>query len=138
MLAARKMMSYLVEHEEEIYPRLAKLGTRARQGMEAAFREEGIYACTTGHDSGALPGSSMFMLHFPYREDACLGVLNDWHNPEVCDVELREHVLELALLLEDVYALAGHGAVSTAHTEADIDRLVDACRRAARRIKPYL
>ncbi len=138
LLAAKTMMTYLVEHEAEIYPRLAELGARARRGMEDAFRDEGIYACTTGHDSGALPGSSMFMLHFPYREDACLGGLRDWHDPDVCDVLLREHVLELALLLEDVYAIAGHGAVSTAHTEADIDRLIDACRRAARRIKPYL
>ena len=138
MLSARTMMTYLVEHEGEIYPRLAELGTRARQGMEAAFREEGIYACTTGHDSSALPGSSMFMLHFPYQEAACVGGLHEWHNPAVCDVSLRERVLELALLLEDVYALEGHGAVSAAHTEADIERLVDACRRAARRIKPYL
>jgi hypothetical protein len=34
--------------------------------------------------------------------------------------------------------LHSHGGVSTAHTEADIELLGEACRRAARRIKPYL
>jgi glutamate-1-semialdehyde 2,1-aminomutase len=138
LLAAKTIMTYLVEHEKEVYARLAELGASARQAMETAFRDEGIYACCTGHGNGVLPGSSMFMLHFPYDEDACLGGLRDWHNPAVCDVELRQQVVDLALLLEDVYTVHGHGAVSTAHTGADIDLLAAACRRAARRIKPYL
>lgn len=138
LLAAKTLMTYLVEHEAEIYPRLAELGARARQAMETAFRNEGIYACCTGYGDGALSGSSMFMLHFPYREDACLEGPRDWHNPSVCDVALRQQVIDLALLLENVYTVHGHGAVATAHTEADIDLLADACRRAARRIKPYL
>jgi glutamate-1-semialdehyde aminotransferase len=132
------MMAYLVEHEAEIYPRLSRLGAQARQAIETAFRDEGIFACCTGADGDSLPGSSMFMLHFPYRDDACLEGLHDWHNPAVCDVALRQHILHLALLLENVFSLEGHGAVSTAHTEADIDLLAEACRRAARRIKRYL
>ena len=138
MLAAKTMMTHLAEHETEIYPRLSSLGARARRAIETAFSDEGIFACCTGADSNSLPGSSMFMLHFPYRDDACLEGLNDWHNPAVCDVALRQHVIHLALLLEGVYSPEGHGAVSTAHTEADVDLLGDACRRAARRIKPYL
>jgi glutamate-1-semialdehyde 2,1-aminomutase len=138
LLAARTMMAYLVEHEAEIYPRLAELGVKARQAMESAFRDEGIYACCTGYSDAAGYGSSMFMLHFPYRDDACLEGLRDWHNPDLCDVVLRQRVIHLALLLENVFALDGHGAVSAAHTEADIDLLADACRRAARRIKPHL
>jgi glutamate-1-semialdehyde 2,1-aminomutase len=138
LLAAKTMMAYLVEHEAEIYPRLAGLGAKTRQAVEDAFRSEGIHACCTGHDDGVLSGSSMFMLHFPYREDACLEGLRDWHNPAVCDVVLRQQVLDLAMLLENVFMLHGHGAVSTAHTEADIDLVADACRRVARRIKPYL
>jgi len=59
-------------------------------------------------------------------------------NPEVCDVALSERVLELAFLLQDVHLLHGHGAVSTAHTEADIEFLGQACRRVAQRIKRYL
>lgn len=131
-------MAHLVEHEAEIYPRLGELGARARQAMENAFVEEGVFACCTGHSDEVLPGSSLFMLHFPYKEDACLEGLQDWHNPTVCDIALRQHVLDLALLLEDVFVSRSHGAVSTAHSEADIDLLAEACRRATRRIRPYL
>ncbi len=138
MLAAKTMMAYLVEHEAEVYPRLAELGARARRAVETAFHDEGIYACCTGNGGSELPGSSMFMLHFPHRDDACLEGLSDWHNPAVCDIALRQHVIHLALLLENVFSLGGHGALSTAHTEADIDLLADACRRASRRIKPHL
>ncbi len=59
-------------------------------------------------------------------------------NPSICDVELSDRVLQLAMLLEDVFVMHGLGSVSAAHTEADIARLGDACARAARRIAPHL
>ena len=59
-------------------------------------------------------------------------------DPSVCDVTLAKRVSQLALLLEDVYAIHGHGAVATAHTEADIELLGKACRKVARRFKTYL
>jgi len=138
MLAARTMMAYLAAHEDEIYPRLARLGEATRRAIVEAFAAEGIHACCTGEGNGVLPGSSLFMVHFPYQQDGQLRCPEDWFNPAVCDVTLSREVLDLALLLEDVFVLHGHGAVSTAHTEADVDRLGEACRRAARRIKPYL
>jgi glutamate-1-semialdehyde aminotransferase len=51
---------------------------------------------------------------------------------------LSHRVLDLTLLLEDVFMIHSHGGVSAAHTEADIERLGEACQRAARRLKPYL
>jgi glutamate-1-semialdehyde 2,1-aminomutase len=137
MLAAKTCLTYLVEHEAEIYPRLGELGERARQVLKAAFTEEGIVVHCTGGDD-ALPGSSMFMLHFPYEPDARLNWPEDLFDPTVCDITLSHHVLDLALLLEDVFMLHSHGGVSTAHTEADIAFLGEACRRVARRIKIYL
>jgi hypothetical protein len=59
-------------------------------------------------------------------------------DPEVCDVALRDHVLGPALLLEDVHMVHGHGTAATAHTEQDMRHLENACRKVARRIKPYL
>ncbi|MGD9047019.1 MAG: aminotransferase class III-fold pyridoxal phosphate-dependent enzyme [Anaerolineae bacterium] len=138
LLAAKTLMTYLVEYETTIYPHLAELGTKTRQGMEAAFGEEGIRVHCTGHGNGVLPGSSMFMLHFPFQEDAQLNRPEDWFDPSVCDMTLSHRVLDLALLLEDVFMLHSHGGVSTAHTEEDIEFLSQACRRVARRIKPYL
>ena len=138
LLAGKTLMSYLVAHEEEIYPRLAELGEKTRRAMETAFVQEGIYARCTGYGNEALTGSSMAILRFPYEEDARLDRPEDVSNPAVCDVILGEKALQLALLLEDVHVVPGHGAVSTAHTEADINFLGEACRRVARRFKAHL
>jgi glutamate-1-semialdehyde 2,1-aminomutase len=138
MLAAKTMLTYLVANEGQVYPRLAELGETARQTLEAAFIEEGIYARCTGYGNDVVLGSSMAILHFPYQEDALLDSPECVFDPSICDVTLSRKVLELALLLEDVHFLEGHGAVTQAHTEADIDYLAQACRKVARRIKPYL
>ncbi len=137
MLAAKTLMTYLVDHEEEIYPRLAELGEKARQVIEAAFVEEGIYARCTGCGSEAVTGSSLFMCHFPYQDDVQLDRPENLFDPSVCDMTLLQEVSQLAFLLEDVYVIHGHGAISTAHTEADIDALGGACRKAARRFKAH-
>lgn len=138
LLAAKTLLSYLVEHEEEVYPRIATLGEQARQALEAAFAEEGILARCTGYPNEALPGSSLAMLHFPYDEKLALDAPDAVYDPRLCDVALRDQVLQLALLLENVHVVHGLGALSTAHTEGDIAYLGEACRQAARRIKPYL
>jgi len=138
LLAAKTLMSYLVAHEEEIYARLAALGEKTRRTMEAAFTEEGIYARCTGYGNEVLPGSSMAIVHFPYKDNTLLDRPDCVFDPSLCDVTLSHDVLELALLPENVLILKGHGAVATAHTEADIDLLGQACHRVARRIKPYL
>jgi glutamate-1-semialdehyde 2,1-aminomutase len=138
LLATKTLLHHLVAHEGEIYPRLAELGARARQVLTGSFIEEGIYTHCVGDGSGVLPGSSLFMFHFPYEEDARLKTPEDWMDPAVCDLTLSHQVMDLALLLENVFVLHSHGGVSTAHTEADMELLGAACRRVARRIKPYL
>ncbi len=134
MLAATTMLRYLVEHEAEIYPRLAVLGDRIRGILEDAFAAEGKYARCTGGGNDALPGSSIFMLHFPYQEGHPLDAPDDVFDPAVCDVALNGDVLQLALLLEDVHITHGHGAASTAHAEYELDFLETACRTVAHRL----
>ncbi len=138
MLAAKTLMTYLVGHEAEIYPRLAALGEKTRSLLLAAFRDEGINTYCTGNGNDVLPGSSMFMLHFPFEDSPSLNTPEVWLDPSVCDLTLGHKVLDLALLLENVFTLHTHGAVSTAHTEQDLEHLDQACRKVARRIKPYL
>lgn len=138
LLAAKTLMTYLIDHEAEIYPRLAESGEKARRTIEAAFAEEGILARCTGYGNEAVPGSSLFMFHFPYHEDTQLDKPDDVSDPSVCDVTLRREVLQIALLLEDVYVIHGHGGVATTHTEADIELLGEACSRVARRLKACL
>jgi glutamate-1-semialdehyde 2,1-aminomutase len=137
LVAARTMLEHLAGHQSEIYPRINEMGARARQAVEGAFASEGILARCTGA-GGALPGSSVSAVIFPYSEEHCCRSPEDTHNPHLCDAELSDRVLQLALLLEDVYVVHGLGSISAAHSEADVEYLAQACGRAARRIKPYL
>ena len=98
MLAAKTMMTYLVDHEAEIYPRLAELGARTRQAIEAAFAQEGIYVHCTGDGDGC--PARQLDVHAPLSATprACrCNVPEDWFNPAVCDVTLSHKVLDLAL-----------------------------------------
>jgi glutamate-1-semialdehyde 2,1-aminomutase len=138
LLAAKTMMGWLAAHEAEVYPALAKTGEAARRAVESAFASEGIIANCTGDAGDVLPGSSVGSVNFPYKADAPLRSPDETKNPEICDVTLTDKVLQLALLLEDVHVVHGLGAVSAAHTLEDVSRLGEACRRAAKRIKPHL
>jgi glutamate-1-semialdehyde 2,1-aminomutase len=138
ILASRTMMEYLVEHESTLYPRLAAMGEKARRTVERAFASESMTARCTGGSSDAIPGGSMSAVHFPYEASTACDSPDQTRNPRVCDVELADTVLQLALLLEDVFVMHGLGAVSAAHTDADLDRLGEACVRAARRVSPFL
>ena len=135
MLAAKTMMSHLAAHEEEIYPRINALGATARRTVEEALQSEGFAARCTGDPGPALRGSSLGAVGFPADASAAISSPEQVRDPETCDVELADVVLQLALLLEDVHVVHGLGALSTAHTEADVARLGEACRAAARRIK---
>lgn len=135
LLAAKVMMSYLVEHEAEIYPRLADLGEKARRMVEKSFSEEGIYAQAADYGNDALPPSSLVKVHFPYSANHPITRPEDALDPAVCDVELSEKVLRVAMLLENVNVMFGLGSLSTAHTESDLAFVSEAIHRAARRIK---
>ncbi|HEX9118871.1 MAG TPA: aminotransferase class III-fold pyridoxal phosphate-dependent enzyme, partial [Anaerolineae bacterium] len=138
MLAALTAMTYLAEHEQEVYPRLALLGALVRRAAEDAFAAEGIVARCTGSSPELSCGSSLGCLHFPFEADHPLLSPEDTLDPAVCDVVLSERVLKLALLLEDVHVEHGLGGLSTGHSAADLTRLAEAYGSAARRIKRYL
>jgi glutamate-1-semialdehyde 2,1-aminomutase len=138
LIAAKTIIEYLIQHEEEIYPKIALLGNKVRRTLEAAFAEEGIYTYCTGEGNDDLPNSSVFMLHFPNEEGYKPLTPEELHDPAHCDVTMREMVMQVAMLLEDVYMLSGHGAVSTAHQEKDIEYVGEAARRVARRIRTTL
>lgn len=136
LLAAKIYLSYLVEHEDEVYGKLADLGQKMREAIVSGFSEEGIFACCTGNSSDLPAGSSLAMVHFPLDEDATIDSPQAVHDPKVCDVELRSQVFGPALLLEDAHMVQGHGSAATTHTDDDMEFLQKACRRVAQRVKP--
>jgi len=138
LFAARTMMNYLVENEGKIYPQIAERGEAMRRAVENAFAGEGIYAYCTGRGNGAIPGSSMIYVHFPRKDGAQPDRPEELFDPASCDSVLNSRVFHLALLLEDIHLLYAHGAVSTAHGDAEVAALEQACRKVARRIKKHL
>lgn len=126
MLAAKTMLAYLAEHEAEVYPRLNAMGERLRVGIERGFADHGIVARCTGYPNEAARGSSLIQVHFPHREDAVLDCPEMVWDPQHTDTQLREQVLRLGLVLRDVNVSHGLGAVSTAHTEADLEHTLEA------------
>ena len=138
LLAAKTMLTYLSKHEKSVYPYLGDLAARIRKIVEQAFAAVGIYARCTGTGGGTLPGSSISTVVFPHDpEHPCKGP-EETLNPHVCDVQLSNRVLQLALLLEDVHVIHGLGSICTAHSEADLARVETAYGRAAERIKASL
>jgi glutamate-1-semialdehyde 2,1-aminomutase len=137
LIAAKVYMTHLVEHEDEIYPRLGELGRKMRKAMVRGFVDEGIPAYATGSIDELSAGSSLGMVHFPYDATTVLDRPEMVCDPGVCDVALRDRVLGPALLLEDIHLVHGHGAAATAHTEQDMEQLEEACRSVARRVKAY-
>lgn len=138
MLAAKTVMTHLTEQEAEIYGHLAELGHQVRRCVEDAFAAEGLHARCTGDGNEIIAGGSLFRVHFPHRPDAELASPDQVSDPAICDTVLAEQALPLALLLENVYLLEAHGAVTAAHTDSDADTLHEACGKVARRFRPHL
>lgn len=135
LLAGKTLIEYLARHEEEIYPRLGVLGQKIRLGIEEIFTSHGILARCTGYGNEVVSNSSLVMIHFPYDERTQMTSPEAVWDPKICNVDRREKVLKLALLLERVHVVHGLGAVSTAHSEEDVEWLFAACDEAAKRIK---
>jgi len=120
MLAARTMMSYLEEHESEIYPRLSGLAEKARDMVEATFAAAGIHAVCAGRGNDGFPPSSLIRVHFPLDDRKMIERPEDAMDPAICDLVLSEKILRVAMLLEDVNVMFGLGSLSSAHTEEDL------------------
>ncbi len=138
MKAGLIMLDRLVTGAPAIYTKLARAGERLRRGVERAFAEAGVPARTTGDGNDVVPGSSLFMVHFPRGGDVSCRRPEDIHDDRRSDQALREEILKLALLVNGVNVVHGGGAVSAVHGEREIEETVAAYGEAARLIKRYL
>ncbi len=131
MIAAVALLRYLEDYHEHVYSTLAAQGGKLRDGVAAAAAEAGIPLHVLGELPEGLPGSSLLYAH-PARDGAALPM-----GPESLAAGLHpvldEGLLKSTLLLEDVSTRAGGGAVSTAHSEPDLEQTLDGFRAAFRR-----
>ena len=135
VLAGLTMIRHLAQHESDIYPKIHRLAEKARQEIPGIFQRVGVPCVCTGQTNGAIPGSSMLTVQFPLKGQSAIRSPEEVWNPEACDVELREKLLRLALVTRGFHVAHGFGSVCTAHTEADIDRLMNALEDVAKWIQ---
>jgi glutamate-1-semialdehyde 2,1-aminomutase len=133
--AALAFLDHVEDPSRRVYERLAALGERAREGVEAAFAAEGVMARCTGRPNAAVRGSSLAMVHFPQDDKVPLDRPETLHDPALMNPVAEESLVKAMLLLEGVHTMHGLGALCTAHTDEDLDRLFAACAAAGRRLR---
>ncbi len=132
MLAGLTYLKYLVEKEEEIYPRIGRLGDKVRKGIEEIFAAHGFNVKCTGYGDTITENSSCIGVQFLKEKiDRVRSPEQVW-NPDVCDIELRDQIFKLAMLREGFNIFHGYGAISAAHTDEEIQASLDAVERIAK------
>jgi glutamate-1-semialdehyde aminotransferase len=138
MKAGLVMLGHLAGRAAAVYPRLARAGERLRLGIERVFAEAGLEARCTGGGNEVIPGSSLFMVHFPRLPGLAYDRPEDAHDACRSNLPLREDLLKLALLVNGINVVHGGGAVSTAHGPREIEATIAAYGEAARLFVQYL
>jgi len=122
MIAGQTMLRFLKDHEGEIYPFLEEKGRRVREGIEAAFRSENIPVKCLGV-------GSLFTTCFPPSADVPLRNIEDVETHT--NIARREKEFRLRMLNHGVYLVHGGGALSMAHTDEDVDQIIQAAAKVA-------
>jgi len=116
MIAGITTLSILKKDENKIYPKINELGKKAKDGVEKALVEQDVYAKCTGI-------GSFFQTHFPFEERVILRSPKDVEL--LTDVKKRDEEFKLRLINKGFFVMHGGGAVSTAHTESEINHLIE-------------
>lgn len=124
--AGLALLTHLRDYEEEVYPLLERKGEKIREGIQKAFDSEGVGAIVTGI-------GSLFQVHFPLQKGAFLDSPQSIHH--LTDIEKREVEFRIRMLSKGVHVMHGGGSLSTAHSEEDIDRIIETAREVAKEMK---
>lgn len=133
LLAGTTFIRYLISHDSDIYPRIGKLGAKVRKGIEEIFAQHGFHVKCTGYGNSIAENSSMVGVQFLHDGIDRITTPEQILDPEVCDVELREKVFKLAMLEEGFHIFHGYGAISSSHTESEIQASLDAVEKIAKK-----
>ena len=121
MVAGRILVEYLRENAATVYPRLEEIGARLRAGLVDAMAAAGLTA--------VIPGVSSLCTVMIMREEPPVGATS-LERLLMAD-QARIHLLQLGLLSEGVFNHHARFALSSAHSDEDVRRIVEAAARAA-------
>ncbi len=115
-----------LEAHPGLYEALGRMGTEIRRQVPVALAEGGVPAVATGI-------ASMFQVHFPKEEGVEIRSARDV--AERTDPHLREEAFKRGLVNRGVYTVHGGGGLCEAHTDADVQRLVEAVEGVAEEMR---
>jgi len=121
--AGLAMLRYLKDHRKEVYPLLESKGEKTRKGMQEAFRREGVNALVTGI-------GSLFQTHFPFRKRETLNSPHLIHR--FTDIKKREIEFRIRMLTKGIHVMHGGGCLTLAHSDEDIEKIIEATREVAK------
>jgi glutamate-1-semialdehyde 2,1-aminomutase len=135
LVAAKTMLRHLVEHEREIYSRLAVLGDALRRGIQRVFDEARVPVWLSGEPNEAVPGSSIVMLDLADGRGGAPDSPEQRTGPGRAHPWVDDELVRGVLLLEGICARHGLGAVSLAHRDEEIEVTLRAWRGALERLR---
>ncbi|MCX8118892.1 MAG: aspartate aminotransferase family protein [Desulfobacterota bacterium] len=127
--AGLAVLSYLKRFKDEVYPALEKKGTMLRKGLEELFHQEGIQALVTGV-------GSLFQVHFPFEPGEIPPAPHAIN--QRTDIEKREGEFRIRMLNHGVHVMHGGGSLSMAHSDEDLQKILEAARVVAREMADSL
>jgi glutamate-1-semialdehyde 2,1-aminomutase len=124
--AGLAMLRHLRDHREEVYPILESKGEKVRKGVEESLHREGINGAVTGI-------GSLFQTQFPFRKGVTVNSPDTIH--QFTNIEKREVEFRIRMLAKGIHVMHGGGALSTAHSDEDVEKIINASRKVAREMK---
>lgn len=121
--AGLAMLRFLKEHSKEVYPSLEAKGERLRKGLQETFDRGGLEVMVTGI-------ASLYQVHFPFKRGVVLNSPHAIHR--FTDIEKREVEFRIRMLTRGVHVMHGGGSLSTAHSDEDIERIIEAAREVTK------
>ncbi|UCD70916.1 MAG: aspartate aminotransferase family protein [Syntrophobacterales bacterium] len=126
MMAGLLQVQYLKESAHLIYPKLREMGERVRRGVEEALRQNGINARCHGY-------GSLYQVVFPFGKDE--GIRSPRDILDRTDSQKRDVEYKLRMMNEGVFVVKGGGALSTEHSDEDIDKIIRATQKIAQEMR---
>ncbi|HLI45702.1 MAG TPA: aspartate aminotransferase family protein [Geobacterales bacterium] len=126
MKAGYLTVKYLIENAESIYSKINSLGEIARKGIDKVFAEAGIDTQTTGI-------GSILLTHFLTSE---VDVIKSVEDERLCDKKTQHFYYLYLMTYHNIFFLPTHlGAISYAHSDSDIQKLISATLEFSLNIK---
>jgi glutamate-1-semialdehyde 2,1-aminomutase len=136
LIVAHSVIKYLIENEKEIYPALIDKARNLRAALNRIFNQKQIPVHITGDGPQGLPdfpiGTIRFLKDpFSYNRN---NVLSHW-DESVVDIDLRDRLSRMGLMLQGVHSWQGFGVIVYAHNSDDLAVIEEAYEQFASTIQ---